>query len=629
MRPVQVPDETCKRHLYPGVKDVMAIKIVRKILELLSPSERRSLYLLFPAVIATGFLEVAGIASIVPFLSLVSNPAVIQENRWLKVAYDWLGFGNANQFLIFLGSAALVILTLSNVFTAFTTYYLTRFSHMRGYTLSKRLLIRYISQPYTFFLGRNTAHLGTSLLTEVQQVVLGVIVPGMKMISKIIITLFIVGLLFIADPVLALTVTLSLGGVYGFLIVLSRRKLRKIGKVRLSANRQRFKVAGEAFGGIKDLKLLGREQPFIDQFSASSKRYASTQATGRVISDMPRYALETIAFGGIVLIVIYLLASGQNIAQALPLIGLYAFSAYRLMPALQQVFMGITTIRFNVASLNSLYKDFRGDDPATPPARETLTALPFERELTLQNLTFAYPETERPAVQDLSCQIGANTSVAFVGHTGSGKTTLIDVILGLLEPQQGTLAVDGEPLSKDNLANWQKSIGYVPQHIYLSDDTIASNIAFGIPKDKLDLGAVKRAAKIAHLHDFIAQDLPLGYDTVVGERGVRLSGGQRQRIGIARALYHDPSVLILDEATSALDGITEESVFAAVEALVGAKTIVMIAHRLSTVRGCDQIFLLEKGQITAQGSYDELMVHSDIFRTMARATTQTYDVAHS
>ena len=199
----------------------------------------------------------------------------------------------------------------------------------------------------------------------------------------------------------------------------------------------------------------------------------------------------------------------------------------------------------------------------------------------------------------------------------------------MLEPQQGAISVDGTPLTKDNLANWQKSIGYVPQHIYLADDTIASNIAFGIPKDRLDLSAVERAAKIAHLHDFIAQDLPLGYDTVVGERGIRLSGGQRQRIGIARALYHDPSVLILDEATSALDGITEESVFAAVEALVGAKTIVMIAHRLSTVRGCDQIFLLEKGRITTQGTYDELMVQSDIFRTMARATTQTYDVAHS
>lgn len=607
----------------------MAIKTVKKILELLSPAERRSLYLLLPAVIATGFLEVVGIASVAPFLALVSNPGAIQENRWLTAAYNLLGFSTTNQFLIFLGTAALVILTVSNTFTALTSYYLTRFSHMRGYTLSKRLLIRYVSQPYTFFLGRNTAHLGTSLLTEVQQVVIGVIVPGMKMVSNVIITLFIVGLLFIVDPVLAVTVTLSLGIVYGILIVLSRRKLRKIGKVRLESNRKRFKVAGEAFGGIKDLKLLGREQPFIDQFSASSKRYASTQATGRLISDLPRYALETIAFGGIVLIVIYLLASGQNIGQALPLIGLYAFSAYRLMPALQQVFIGVTTIRFNLAPLNLLHEDFKGADPVTPPDRETLSALPFGRELALQRVTFSYPNTERPAIHDLSFRVAANTSVAFVGHTGSGKTTLVDVILGLLEPQQGTISVDGVPLTRDNLANWQKSIGYVPQHIYLADDTIASNIAFGIPKKKLDLEAVERAAKIAHLHDFISQDLPLGYDTIVGERGIRLSGGQRQRIGIARALYHDPSVLILDEATSALDGITEESVFAAVEALVGAKTIVMIAHRLSTVRGCDQIFLLERGQITTQGTYDELLVGSEVFRTMARATTQTYDIAHS
>ncbi len=364
----------------------MAIETIKKIIELLSPKERRSLYLLLPAVIAMGFLEVVGIASITPFLALVSNPTAIQENRWLILIYDALGFSTTNQFLIFLGAGALVVLTISNAFTAFTTFHLTRFSHMRGYTLSRRLLIRYLSQPYTFFLGRNTAHLGTSLLTEVQQVVSSVIVPGMKLISKAIITVFIVGLLFIVDPVLALTITLLLGAVYGTLIVVSRRKLRKIGKVRLTANRRRFKVAGEALGGIKDLKLLGREQPFIDQFSTAARRYASTQATSRIISDLPRYALETIAFGGIVLIVIYLLARGQGMDQVVPLVGLYAFAAYRLMPALQQVFDGISTIRFNTAALDLLHEELKGSDPATPPPRDTLEALPFGRELALRDL---------------------------------------------------------------------------------------------------------------------------------------------------------------------------------------------------------------------------------------------------
>ncbi len=607
---------------------MIRIATVRKILQLLSPGERRSLYLLLPAIIVMGFLEVVGIASITPFLALVSNPAAVQENRWLVLVYDLLGFSTTDQFLIFLGVAALVVLTFSNAFAAFTTYHLTRFSYMRGYTLSKRLLERYLSQPYAFFLGRNTAHLGTSLLTEVQQVVTNIIVPGMKLIAKAIVTLFIVGLLFVVDPVLALTVTGSLGLIYGVLIVASRRKLRKIGKVRLAANRRRFKVAGEALSGIKDLKLLGREQLFIDQFSASARRYASTQSTGNLISNLPRYALETVAFGGIVLIVIYLLARGQEIGQALPLIGLYAFSAYRLMPALQQIFIGVTTIRFNMPALNLLHQELRGPDPVVQAERSTLQALPFGRELALEGLTFSYPDTERPAVDNITIRIEAFSSVAFVGHTGSGKTTLIDVILGLLEPQAGALRVDGVVLTPEVLPNWQKSIGYVPQQIYLADDTVAHNVAFGIPKDQLDMAAVERAAKIAHLHDFIVQDLPQGYDTVVGERGIRLSGGQRQRIGIARALYHDPSVLILDEATSALDGVTEENVFAAVEALVGSKTIIMVAHRLSTVRDCDRIFLMDRGRVAAQGTYGELLATSETFRSMARATTQTVEVAH-
>lgn len=578
-------------------------------------------------VIVMGFLEVIGIASITPFLALVSNPEAVTENSFLVRLNDLLGFSTPNQFLIFLGVAALAVLTLSNAYTAFTTFHLTRFSYMRGYTLSRRLLIRYLAQPYTFFLGRNTAHLGTNLLTEVQQVVTGVIVPGVRMLSKAVVTLFIVGLLFVVDPILALTVTASLGAIYGGLITASRRKLQKIGKVRVAANQKRFKVAGEALSGIKDLKLLGREGLFVEQFSVSARRYASTQATGQVISNLPRYALETIAFGGIVLIVIYLLARGQGIGQALPVVGLYAFSAYRLMPALQQVFVGVTTVRFNVAALDLLYGDLQGPDPDVKPDRRSLEALPFQQGLEVRDVTLAYPETLRPAVHDLSFYVQAKTSVAFVGHTGSGKTTTVDIILGLLEPQRGTLLVDGVPLTEANLTRWQKSLGYVPQHIYLADDTITHNIAFGIPEGDLDRGAVERAARIAHLHNFI-QDLPLGYDTVVGERGVRLSGGQRQRIGIARALYHDPDILVLDEATSALDGITEESVFAAVEELARSKTVVMIAHRLSTVRGCDQIYLLDKGAVVAQGTYDELLATNATFRAMARTTAQAVGVAY-
>jgi len=598
------------------------VKSVRKILELLSPEERRQLAWLLPAVVLMALLEVVGIASVTPFLALVSNPSSALENRLLALLYDRLGLTSVNDFLIFLGVAALLVLTFSNAFTAFTTYHLTRFSYMRGYTLSKRLLVKYLSQPYIFFLGRNTAHLGTSLLTEVQQVITGVVVPSMKLLARTVVALFILVLLFVVDPVLALTVTVSFGGIYAGLFFASKRRLRRIGRVRVKANRERFKIAGEALSGIKDLKLSGREGLFIGRFSKAARRYASTQATSKVISDLPRYALETIAFGGIMLIIIYLLASGQGIARAIPIVGLYALSAYRLMPALQQIFAGITEVRFNLAALELLYEDLRRPSPEVSLDRHTLKPLPFKRELSLQNVSFSYPDTERPALRNLTLSIQANTSVAFVGHTGSGKTTLIDVILGLLTPQEGTLSVDGAPLHGENLLRWQRGLGYVPQHIYLADDTVANNIAFGIPEDQIDREALERAAKIARLHDFIVRELPGGYDTVVGERGIRLSGGQRQRIGIARALYDNPDVLILDEATSALDGITEEEVFRAVEDLARTKTIVMIAHRLSTVRSCDQIYLMASGRVEAQGTYEELLATNATFRAMARGTAQ-------
>jgi ATP-binding cassette, subfamily B, bacterial PglK len=253
------------------------------------------------------------------------------------------------------------------------------------------------------------------------------------------------------------------------------------------------------------------------------------------------------------------------------------------------------------------------------PTREATPPLPFKHSLDLRNLVFSYPEAKEAAIKKLNLSLKANSSIAFVGSTGSGKTTLVDIILGLLTPDEGELAVDGVAITPKNVRNWQRNLGYVPQHIYLSDNSIAQNIAFGIPKDKIDLTAVEKAARIANLHDFIINDLPGGYETIVGERGIRLSGGQRQRIGIARALYHDPAVLILDEATSALDNVTEESVFEAIRNVAKSKTAIMIAHRISTVRDCDVIYVIEQGRIVSQGSYEELLGSSDRFRALAQA----------
>jgi ATP-binding cassette, subfamily B, bacterial PglK len=335
-------------------------------------------------------------------------------------------------------------------------------------------------------------------------------------------------------------------------------------------------------------------------------------AFGETLSNSPRYVLDTIAFGTILTIMIVLYT--QDASQVIPVVGVYAFAGYRLMPALQQIYRHVTKARFHTSVLATVKQDLENSSVTFP---DEVQRLKFEDRLELTNIAFKYPTAKEDLLKNLSLTVKRNSSVAFVGSTGSGKTTIVDILLGLLPPDQGQILVDGIPLTKDNLRNWQANLGYVPQTIFLSDGTIAQNIAFGVGQDSLDMNAVIQAAKIANLHEFV-ETLPDGYNTLVGERGVRLSGGQRQRIGIARALYHDPSVLILDEATSALDNVTEEAVFQAIKNVMGKKTVVMIAHRISTVRECDTIFVLEKGQIVSQGSYQSLLGSSRQFQALAR-----------
>ena len=313
---------------------------------------------------------------------------------------------------------------------------------------------------------------------------------------------------------------------------------------------------------------------------------------------------------------LYLLLRG-SLLEVMPMIGLYAFASYRLLPALGEIFGGIAKIRTSLAPLDNLHDELRQQAVAAGASRDEIEALPLRDRLEMRGVTFRYHPDQEPILAGFNLVVPANTSVAFVGATGSGKTTTIDILLGLLTPESGQILVDGAALTAEKLPQWQKSLGYVPQHIYLSDDTVAHNIAFGVPYHRVDRRAVERAARIANIHDFVVTELAEGYDRVVGERGIRLSGGQRQRLGIARALYHDPDVLVFDEATSALDNVTEVNVLQAVERLARTKTIIMIAHRLSTVRKCDRIFVLDKGRIVAQGSYDELLQSSPKFQAMA------------
>ena len=494
---------------------------------------------------------------------------------------------------------------------------------MRSYTLGRRLMSQYLYQPYSYFLDHNTSELSKNILAEVQQVLTQAIRPGMELMARGMVAGAILVFLFISAPMVALVVVVVLGGAYTLVFGLARRKLTRIGKLIRLYNKERFKYSGEAFGAIKDVKILGKEPLFEEQFAWSSKRFARQQANRQIITTLPRYIIEAIALGLVILLVVALTVSGGKMSEIIPLVSIYAYAGFRLMPALRILFKNAGTIRTSGPIIQALYDDIHNNADevedsriAAERLRESAERLPFNKEISLTDISFSYPSSPAPVLRDINISIKKNSTIAFIGSTGCGKTTLVDIILGLLKAQ-GNISVDGAMVTEKNIRNWQLNFGYVPQQIFLADDTVSCNIAFGIKTEEIDFEAVKKAAKIAHLDEFIANDMPDGYDTLVGERGVRLSGGQRQRIGIARALYHDPSVLVLDEATSALDNTTEAAVMDAINELMGEKTIIMIAHRLTTVEKAENIYMLNRGRIMASGSYAELIRSCVEFRNMA------------
>ena len=504
------------------------------------------------------------------------------------------------------------------LFRTFCHHVIYRFVFMRGYTIGSRLLAGYLGQPYAWFLNKHSAQLGANILTDVNKVVGQAMMPAMRLLSQGVMTLALIGLLVAVQPKAALVLALMLGGSYGLIYTVVRRRLNALGEARYKANHARFQVAGDAVGGIKDVKILGLEAVFLRRFRVPALAVARYDAESAAIGEIPRYVLEAIGFGGMLLFVIVMLATGEgNLGAVLPVLGVYAFAGLRLFPSLQQVYSSFTGLRFARPTLDKLHAELMETRGGAAPDAPSSAALRLQDRLELAGVEFAYPRAGRQALRGVDMGIPARTTVGLVGGTGAGKTTVVDLILGLLEPQKGVIRVDGTPITAANRRAWQRAIGYVPQAIFLTDESVASNIAFGLPPEAIDRAAVERAARIAELHDFVMTELPQGYDTPVGERGVRLSGGQRQRIGIARALYHDPDILIMDEATSALDNLTERAVMDAVHNLGHAKTIVLIAHRLSTVRACDTIFMMEKGRVVAEGSYDELIEGNQTFRAMA------------
>lgn len=585
------------------------MKNFKNILFLLSFTERRNLIWLLIMMLMMAFMDTLGVASIFPFIAVLTDPAIIETNIFLNRIFQYseiFGVENNQQFFLLLGIFVFLIIVISLVVKVSTSYLQIRFTSMLEYSIGKRLMQSYLNQPYSWFLSHNSNDLIKNILSEVHQIIEVAIYPMAELIAKGMVAIALLGLLFLTDIKLALLISFSIGGIYGSIYYFLRNFITKIGEERLKNNLLRYRVVSQAFGSIKDVKVRGSEEVHTKFFSNSSYTYAKSISLAHMTSQLPRYILEGIAFAGIMLLLLYMISQKGSMNNALPIISLYVFAGYRLMPSMQQVYSSFTHLRYIGSSIDNLVNEIKNLKAYNLSQDKSI--LQLNKKITLNNIYYNYPDTPHSTLEDINISISAKSTIGFVGPSGSGKSTTIDIILGLLEPQKGTLEVDGKVITGDNLRSWQRTIGYVPQQIYLIDDTIAANIAFGLDEKEIKQDWVEKACRNANLEEFI-NELPKKYNTIIGEGGIRLSGGQRQRIGIARALYHNPRVLVLDEATSALDNETEQAVMNAVNKLGKDVTIILIAHRLNTVENCDIIFKLEKGRVVFQGSFKELLSH--------------------
>jgi ABC-type multidrug transport system fused ATPase/permease subunit len=592
------------------------LETLKKLSLLLTPYEKKQGLFVLAMIICMAVIETIGVASIIPFLTVLGSPEVVTTNRFLNSLYSFIGFQSTSGFLFFLGCCACLFVFLSAVMKTVTVYSVNRFTHMRQHSFSKRLLETYLQQPYSFFLNRHTGEMTKGILSEVTHLVNDVLRPAADAVAYSILTLMIVGLLIAHDTILALIVGLVIGGSYLLIYLIVQGKLKGNGRKRSDTNRERFTAAAEVLAGIKEIKLLGCEQIYLSRFASASKMFAKYVAINASYSQIPKYFIEAVAFGGIIVLSLVMMER-ESFGAVLPVLGVYAFAGYKLLPAVQIVYSSLTKLRFGSAAVDDIYDDLK---KYTQFGHENvIEKVVPKHSIDLVNVTYRYSEDSSPAIDNINLTIPMGARVGIVGGTGAGKTTLVDILLGLLRPSSGALKVDGRVIDDLNLRDWQASLGYVPQDIFLLDSSINENVALGNKLADIDLEKVKVCCKAAQASEFIEEQLPQTYMTTVGDRGVRLSGGQKQRIGIARALYRNPDVLILDEATSALDNMTEKLVMESIKRSFGKKTIIIIAHRLTTVTDCDFILVLDGGKLTDIGTYDDLVQRSDRFKQMVYA----------
>ncbi|MDX1642024.1 MAG: ABC transporter ATP-binding protein [Balneolaceae bacterium] len=556
----------------------------------------------------------------------MAEPDKVLGMKYIGSVLSYLGITTAKS-LIFTGAfTLLVVYLLKNVYLTYFNYLRSRFVYRRKIYLQNRIFKAYMTAPYTFYLSKNSAELLRNVRSEVSSLISGTIFPVFNITLNLIMFLLIISGLIFLEPLITIVTIFIMGGIGFTFLRITQKKTLDSGKTQRLARGDMNRMVLQGLGGFKDSRVLNREKLFLEQYDKFAKENMKASIYQTVVKSLPKPIIEILLVVGILSITLIMVSEGREFSEIITILTLFGVSAVKLMPIFNSLIQQITTIRYSAYSvyaifddldlLENKYMDFR------KKILETKEKLELKNEIVLDNVSYRYPDPEDSsvkadeyAVKDINLTIKKGSAIAFVGESGAGKTTLVDVILGLLSPETGAIYVDGKDIA-ENPRGWMKNIGYIQQSNYLIDERVFRNIAFGIPDEEVDKEKLNEAVKAAQLEELIER-LPNGLRSKVGERGIRLSGGQQQRIAIARALYNDPQVLIMDEATSALDNITEKYVIEAIERLRGDRTIIMIAHRLTTVRNCDIIYMLEEGEIIAQGTYDELLETSSEFRRMS------------
>ncbi len=598
---------------------------LKKIKAILSPQDYFALLRLLVCVILASVMEMIGVFSILPFMQVVSDPTYIESNQWLRWFRSTMGFTSDHQMMIWMGVVVLAVFAFTAVVNVLNKWIINWTVWRINHHICVNYLRRCTRVPFEFFLESNSADLVKKVISDIHSLVSGVLLAACNFVSSLFKAIFILGLLVYLNPKLAMVAFLIFGGAYLILHLARHRYLSRLGEKRLEAISLRLKSFTVTLAGTRALRVGGATNLFVEKFEKASSDCSNIQPKLLLTNLIPKCVIELLAFGGTIGIVLFVLVNGDSLLGIIPTLSVFAVATYKLLPALNSAFSAAADISHNLPVVDEIYEDMKGEDDLLPPVEQFDEAelMPFHDQIALENVTYRYSDQTPLVLNGIELSIRKGSFNALVGSTGCGKSTLIDLVSGLLFPESGSLSIDGVQVTRENVFSWQKHLAYVPQEVFLYDDTIAANIALGVSPEKIDREQVRRAAKMAEAFDFIEKDTPNGFDTVIGERGVRLSGGQRQRLGLARAFYKKPSVLLLDEATSALDNVTEEAVMRVIENQLTGVTVIMIAHRLSTVKFCNQIYFLQSGTVVDAGTFEQLTTSCDSFRKMVEAGDQS------